>query len=357
MGSTSIEWCDHTINPIKFRLKLAQAVEGVLTPMAEPVLVNMCTKCSPACTHCYAEAMTRRWWPKEAGTFPGYTLKALERGEFVIDESKLEEVLRRRKPTRYFWCDMTDLFHPSVPFELVNQCLATMILSPQHTHLLLTKRPDRMAEYLLDYRSALGMKTDELAWKLAACRDGERLSRLYRPRINDVGVWPPRNVWHGTTVENQECADDRIPHLLRCPAAIRFLSCEPLLGPIDLDLSYDGPEFARRIRRVDPCANRRGEGVIDWVIAGGESGAGARSMHPDWARSLRDQCQAAGVAFFFKQWGSWYPDDRGWGGYQNQRKLDGGVVMTNYGGKRAAGRLLDGREWNELPVAAGVEVQ
>ena len=130
------------------------------------------------------------------------------------------------------------------------------------------------------------------------------------------------HVWLGVSVENQEQADKRIPELLKVPARVCFLSCEPLLGPVNLGFS-----LAR----------------IDWVIAGGESGPGARPMHPDWARGLRDQCQAAGVPFFFKQWGDVV--------YQTSTNGNGSLTWTQpYRiGKKAAGRLLDGREWNEMP--------
>lgn len=177
--------------------------------------------------------------------------------------------------------------------------------------LLLTKRPEKI-QYL------------------------HRIARGYS--IGDYGPIP--NLWLGTSVENQEAADDRIPHLLQVPAVVRFLSCEPLLGPIELrewhlfhhiaQLSYQLPQ-------------------VDWVIVGGESGPHARPMATDWARSLRDQCQAAGVAFHFKQWGEWAPIDPG--DYVNCStfcELDGKRFAKI--GKHAAGRLLDGIEHNGYPI-------
>jgi protein gp37 len=166
----------------------------------------------------------------------------------------------------------------------------------------------------------------------------------------------PHNVWIGATVEDQERANERIPHLLKIPAKVRFLSCEPLLGPV---------EFSDVTHRAD-CVSRLGKPALEgihWVICGGESGPKARPMHPDWARSLRDQCVAAGVPFFFKQWGEWLavsqsddddPDTSP--GSRKESKFVCAHEDTGTGecvfrvGKKAAGRLLDGREWNEFPA-------
>ena len=197
--------------------------------------------------------------------------------------------------------------------------------------------------------------------------------------------WPLPNVWLGTSVENQEQADKRIPHLLQTPAAVRFLSIEPLLGRIDLTkLPVPGAKEGLCVDALKSNDARyfEAEHHVDWVIVGGESGHGARPMHPDWARSLRDQCVAAGVAFFFKQWGEYIcepiPDDfsaahdccidhlgrdcaisfshgERWEAHaekstwQRCEKFDRRWVLPNRVGKKAAGRLLDGREWNEMP--------
>jgi protein gp37 len=157
----------------------------------------------------------------------------------------------------------------------------------------------------------------------------------------------PRNAWFGTSVEDQAAANARIPHLLRVPAAVRFLSCEPLLGPVDLArIPVEGGAVCA-LRGARPAYPS-----VDWVIVGGESGHGARPMHPDWARSLRDQCQAAGVAFLFKQWGEYWPAGR---------SIVEGKDMVLFGdepmyrvGKHVAGRMLDGRTWDEYPVVAEV---
>jgi protein gp37 len=272
MGVTSIEWCDHSINPIKFRLALA--VEA-----AKPVLVNLCTKCSPGCENCYAEGLTRRWWKEEWGPFPGYTAQALKLGEFVIDPSKLQEVLRRKKPTRYFWCDMTDMFHPSVPFELVSKCFSTMALTPQHVHMVLTKRPERMAKWSLDTE---GMDLDYVSQLGLPPAQVERLCKL-----ETSWRWPLPNVWLGTSCERQKEADERIPHLLRCPAVVRFISCEPLLSSLDLSKYFNearregisGPSGIGMVRghggrnHLEECGVSRGRGgshALDFAAAGRE---------------------------------------------------------------------------------------
>jgi protein gp37 len=220
--------------------------------------------------------------------------------------------------------------------------------TPHLDWLLLTKRPAYAAGWL-----------DRLAWYA----DGERGG--FSPYLTEPGrgAWydrPLPNLWIGTSVEDQAAADERIPHVLRIPAAVRFLSCEPLIGPVDLgrwvraggellDWTPDGDappgDYNPVLRQWE---TRPDDGGIAWVIVGGESGHGARPMHPQWARSLRDQCQAAGVAFFMKQWGAWAPYDGEW--------IDAGMTVYPDGaamqriGKVAAGRLLDGREWSDVPT-------
>lgn len=201
--------------------------------------------------------------------------------------------------------------------------------------------------------------------------------------------WPLPNVWIGTSVENQAAADERIPHLLRCPAAVRFLSVEPMLGPVDLQGLWNSEEWrCKKCEREVGCGSVKFDETHDgcggecakppveciyWVICGGESGAKARPMHPDWARSLRDQCQAAGVKFFFKQWGAWAPGEAiegqpvrteqtaSWNEYgkfwnfgsltpkASEEMHDEFELDVYRVGKKRAGRSLDGREWNEMP--------
>lgn len=306
--------------------------------------VTGCTKVSQGCKNCYAE----RDWQRLS---KNPTAKAYYGRKFTnvqCHPERLDQPLRWRKPRRIFVNSMSDLFHPDVPFGFVDQVFAVMALAPQHTFQILTKRPERMREYLAERLTGeLKHVYLEAAWN--------RLG-LDPPRVM---YWPHPNVWLGVSVEDQATADERIPPLLQTPAAVRFLSCEPLLGAINLE---ELPSASGIGRHLDSLSKADDPGAIiphqiDWVIAGGESGPRARPAHPDWFRSLRDQCQAAGVPFFFKQWGEWHPMgeqlsdgtincmDRGQrvGAYRE----DGNLTRV---GKKRAGRLLDGREWNEVPA-------
>lgn len=281
--------------------------------------VTGCTKVSPGCDYCYAERIDERFHGK---------------GSFAVvrrSEEKLYLPLRWRKPRRVFVNSMSDLFHDDVPDSFIARVFAVMAQTPQHTYQVLTKRHGRMRSLMNAWAPVTG-----------------------RPPWVHTGPWPLPNVWLGVSVENQQWADIRIPALLDTPAAVRWISAEPLLGPVDLGnvgvvdaLLGDG---LAGLMDVPPARPR-----LDWVVAGGESGPGARPMHPDWARSLRDQCAAAGVPFFFKQWGEWchqdqlHPDE--WS------RIDAVVNLGQehhpqpmHVGKRAAGRLLDERTWDEYPV-------
>lgn len=329
MGAdTSIEWTDATWNPIAG-----------------------CSLVSPGCKRCYAMRVAARMERLGQARYAGLTLDTdagpVWNGTVRLVEQALALPLQWRRPRHIFVNSMSDLFHEGVPDDVIDSVFAVMALAPRHTFQVLTKRADRMRRYISQpvQRGAAGYEHVE------------------RP-------WPLPNVWLGVSVEDQPRADERVHELRLTPAAIRFISAEPLLGPIDLtrinDVSTVATDALRGIR-VQP--NRHGEpidddqpmGRIDWVIAGGESGPGARPMHPDWARSLRDQCQAAGVAFHFKQHGEWLDDcadadprydiglthARAEGRLQRYRFPDGTVVERV--GKRAAGRLLDGREHNDFP--------
>ena len=203
-------------------------------------VVTGCTKVSPACANCYAAAMARRF-PAQFGDFARVTM-----------HPDLLEVPRHwRNPRRVFVCSMGDLFHQAVPAAFIDRVWQTMIDTPRHTYMVLTKRSDRM-------------------WAMSHC-------------AGPMSTFPPpANIWLGVTVENQEMADLRLPDLRATNAAVRFVSCEPLLGPIDL---------------IRPCS------AIDWVIVGGENGPGARPMDPAWALDLWRQTRAAGAAFWWKGWG------------------------------------------------------
>lgn len=246
---TGIEWTDATWNPVTGCTKLSPA--------------------SPGCANCYASTFAERF----RGT-PGHYF---ERGfDVQLRPEKLDQPLRWRRPRRIFVNSMSDLFHDQVPDEYIAKVFAIMLLAQRHTFQVLTKRHGRMRALLNSHAFWTRVLYEALDPELpAGDRDGLQLSLHYLP-----------NVWLGVSTENQQWADIRIPALLDTPAAVRFISAEPLLGPIDLDaIPVRGPD-------------------LDWVIVGGESGPGARPMHPDWARGLRDQCNQTGVPFLFKQAGS-----------------------------------------------------
>lgn len=250
---SDIEWTDATWNP-----------------------VTGCTKVSPGCLHCYAEAFAER--------FRGVKGHPYEQGfDLKLWPERLELPLRWTTPRMIFVNSMSDLFHDRVPDEFIEQVFHTMERANMHTFQLLTKRSQRMAEWT-DARYSLKKSSGKQLW--------------------------PRNIWAGVSVESDPYTS-RIADLQRVPAFTRFLSVEPMLGPVQLD--------TKRLRG------------IHWVIVGGESGHGARPMDPEWARSVREACARSDVAFFFKQWGA--------------HNAKGQRV-----GKRAAGRRLDGRVWNELPL-------
>lgn len=242
-GKSDIQWTDATWNP-----------------------VTGCTKVSPGCAHCYAERITERL--HGPGSFE----------EIVLHPDRLEYPLHWRKPRRVFVNSMSDLFHNDVPYDFIIKVFGVMQKCPQHTFQVLTKR----ATGMYDVVRAIG-RLDQFS-----------------------SAWPLPNVWLGVSVENQHFANERIPLLLRTPAAVRFISAEPLLGPVCLTdvketmlpkMEGDNHIHIDATERVVPSH-------IDWVICGGESGTDARAMQLSWARSLRDQCKSAGVAFFMKQLGS-----------------------------------------------------
>lgn len=322
---TVIEWTDATWNP-----------------------VTGCTKVSAGCDHCYAETFAERF----RGTDGHY----FERGfDVQLRPDKLDLPLRWRKPKRVFVNSMSDLFHDSVPSWFIANIFGVMSLASQHTFQLLTKRHARMRSLL----SAADVTGHGHSFEAMVRNSHHNLRNNYNlieaPAAEAI-TWPLPNVWLGVSAENQQWADLRIPALLDTPAAVRFVSAEPLLGPIDL-------------MSVPPRVG--GVPAIDWVIVGGESGHGARPMHPDWARSLRDQCTGAGVAFLFKQWGEWVPEglwlhansapaaflspdgtvrDLVNGKPVRPPMSRGDAITIRRVGKKAAGRVLDGRTWDEYPA-------
>jgi protein gp37 len=308
-----------------------------------------CDKVSPGCQHCYAiNTAYRQEFGFKRSEYQGLTRKLPDgslnwTGKVAVLPERLELPLKWREPRRIFVDSMSDLFHEDVPDDFIDQVFAVMALTPWHTYQILTKRPARMQRYMTTlvqgpwagrafrdgqpdtdaHWRVCNAMTERLltcpaevlnraaAWQDERCPDGDGFMRQ----------WPLPNVWLGTSVEDQQRADERIPLLLQTPAAVRFLSCEPLLGPVSL----------RRCLELEPTV---GGGwmrwspdpvpPLSWVIAGGESGPNFRPMDLDWARTLRDQCQAAGVAFHFKQIGG----------------------RTH----AAGGRQLDGRTWDEFPT-------
>ena len=354
MGDKSaIEWTDATWNPIAG-----------------------CSLVSPGCTNCYAMKMAARiermggvphyaglTQPSKAG--PVWTGKVARAPDHILTQP-----LRWKKPRRIFVNSMADLFHDDVPDAWIDKVFAVMALARQHIFQVLTKRAKRMRAYVNRLHDE---PVKDTLRRLVAAWPGNH-------RVPEDGInIPLPNVWLGVSVEDQARADEQIPDLLETPAAIRFLSCEPLLGPVDLtripspvvtpeDEGYyhsalERGDMHRRDGEPDILTGRKITDTvdgpmmerIDWVIAGGESGHGARPAHPDWFRSLRDQCAAAAVPFFFKQWGEWAPSETPPSERQESDELlDIGAWVDNQYmrrvGKKAAGAHLDSREHREFPA-------
>jgi protein gp37 len=386
---TKIEWTDATWNPVRG-----------------------CSRVSEGCRNCYAEGVAARFsgpWQAYEGLAKMTPQGPRWTGKVSLVGNHIADPLRWDKPRRIFVNSMSDLFHSELSNENIALIFAVMACAPKHTFQCLTKRPERMREFMA-WLGEEPWKTMHRALAVSGVAFppwvGENGEVLF-DRLNNAS-WPLPNVWLGTSVENQRAADERVPYLLQTPAVVRFLSCEPLLGPVNLEpwicepfrcrtcgswkIGYDpnpknlpphdpdrpvcafgcvmtgepGTERCRDCNSVN-VENLRG---LDWVIVGGESGHGARPMHPAWARSLRDQCTEAGVPLFFKQWGEWGPRSRDDGKpFDSDRNRRDKLVSTSgtifsfketagegyapmsFMGKEAAGRLLDGRTWDEFPKA------
>lgn len=311
---TKIEWTEATWNPIVG-----------------------CSVVSPGCTHCYAMRVAHRLGRNDKT--PHYAgLTQVRRGGPVwtdklalAPEHVLTAPLRRRKPTTWFVNSMSDLFHEDVPQEWIDKVFHLMAITPWHRYQVLTKRADRMRDYLTS-----------------------PVTQQVYPGL------PLPNVWLGVSAEDQTRAAERIPHLLATPAAVRFVSAEPLLGPVNLRALTATRGSIRPYHAILDALDGTCQSLdhatsdwfktaarLDWVICGGESGPGARPMNPQWARNIRDQCQEAGVAYFHKQNGEWLSVSECEGDYPIHTFLDYRSVRRV--GKARAGRLLDGREWNEMP--------
>jgi len=331
---TDISWTQ-TVNP-----------DGSTTPGATWNIVSGCTKLTAECKHCYVE---RDW--HRLTHLPAYTGR--EFTDIACHHDRLDQPLRWRRPRRIFPCSTSDLFHPNVPDAFLDQAFGVMALCPQHTFLVLTKRADRMQAYLSApgrreaiAKAAKGFRANhpldhwEHAEGFAAVehRGNSDENTTWLPR------WPLRNVHVGVTAGTQETANQRIPLLLKTPAAKHWVSIEPLLESIDLLATPAGDILCR----CEGCLNTTPDTRLDWVVVGGESGHQARPMHPEWARSLRDQCKTAGVPFFFKQHGEWTAiDPLDWDGKSKciMVRRDGRAYLPE--GKRLPEMILDcqGREW------------
>lgn len=354
---TSIEWTA-TIN-----------ADGTVTPGATWNPITGCAVVSRGCTNCYAMRLagTRlKDIPSRAGLTTMSKAGPVWNGKVRLNEEWLDQPLKWKRPRRIFVCAHGDLFAENVPDEWIDRVFAVMALAPQHTFQVLTKRAKRMREYVA--RLDQEPERDTIRRMAAAMPEPW-------PKFKEI-VFPSPNVWLGVSAEDQTRADERIPDLLATPSAIRFVSAEPLLGALDLS-EWLRPACARCPPWETPCRHRCEHVTsLNWVIVGGESGPGARAMHPDWVRSIRDQCASARVAFFMKQWGAWLPGNvyskNGFVGFaRHQDGSDGahggkpdhwwsgnsfdGVISTLVG-KKAAGRLLDGVEHSAFPELPRVGV-
>lgn len=360
--ATRIEWADMTWSPI-----------------------IGCDRVSPGCDHCYAIRTARirsaNPHPKIRAAFAGTvhrrpTDDTLDwTGQVNLIEDRLTDPMAQAKPLKIFVNSLSDLFHKDVPTDYIAQVFAVMALTPRHTYQVLTKRPARMGAVLDNPAFHLAV----LAWT-ARLQDDKHPMPTWNPGNRTLKAWPLPNVWLGVSVEDQHWANIRIPALLQTPAAVRFISAEPLLGPVDLTrVAYT----AGGGTHLDVVHGRHGiPGVwtgpamrLDWVIAGGESGPKARPPHPRWFQDLRDQCASAGVPYHFKQWGDWaqhrdVPDElrrsawdekrvryvhpadgrtQGHGDWNGHDHEEGWAAMQRIG-KKAAGRTLDGRTHDEFPA-------
>lgn len=349
---TGIEWTDATWNP-----------------------VTGCAKVSAGCKHCYAE----RNWPRMTKLVPAYAGRDFT--DVRTHADRLDQPIRWAKRRMIFVNSMSDLFHPSVPDSFIDSvfgvmwaCLYGRNEQDGHIFQVLTKRADRMRDYMRADRRE--------AWATAAVHHGGGIDPdgIYDQVLSFEGPHP--RIWLGVSVEDQAAADERIPMLLQTPAAVRWISAEPLLGPLRLHLpTRFWGELPGNRRRCNHCCNgdrcddsthfsrtycpfcfgTGGTAPIDWLVVGGESGSKARPMNPEWVRSLRDQCAASGVPFLFKQWGEWIDDDNiDSANLRAPQIADPNEFFSEHNwkdglsswrvGKKAAGRLLDGMLHDGYPT-------
>lgn len=305
MGQTSIGW--------------TQSSDGTKGYTWNPI--TGCSMVSPGCQHCYAAAISHRLgWTTQPWTAKN------AKDNVQLHPDRLDQPLRWKKPRLIFVNSMSDVFHDQVPDAFIDAVFAVMAMAARHTFQILTKRPQRMHDYLTD---------PDTPGRIAAVI----LNQSSTPEYGVLSIevynqthWPLPNVWLGVSVEDQRRARERIPLLQTTPAVVRFLSCEPLLKPLDLTAYLPHRSVYDPHIDLGGCAlcghlpSWHGTDIawIDWVIVGAESGPGARPMDDDWVRAIRDQCQAADTAFFFKQ-------------------------RASSGGRKELDPVLDGRQWLELP--------
>lgn len=365
--------------------------------------IKGCSRDNAECDHCYAMHQVHRKMHASDVGLTKIRPKGSARpgvdwtGKITVLHERLGLPLRWKRPRRIFVNSMSDLFHPGVPFEVIAAALGVMAATPRHIYQILTKRPERALEFF--------------SWLAAGAPEGREVERCvglaedtgvdFKDRIV-VGTWPLPNVHLGVSAGRQETADEKIPLLLQCPAAVHWVSAGPLIGPVDfteipanLPPSKPGESWdyfnALTGQGVDSQSGERSGSIfprISWVVVEGESGRSARPMHPDWARSIRDQCVEAGTAYFFKQWGAYAPwvteewythgddekrahtwvspdgrwghcwlvdDDGSWSNHTGDPPIDelgrAAVAVMSRIGKKAAGRVLDGRTWDEMPAS------
>lgn len=401
-AKTQIEWTNTTWNPVRG-----------------------CSRVSEGCRNCYAEVQAARvnacqhgnGVPEGNAAYDGLLAKGGQwNGKIKCVPEALEKPFSWKKPQRIFVNSMGDLFHENVPEKFIDRVFAVMALANNHVFQILTKRPQRMQEYLNNFTFDRMIENcmDEEGYSQIPRYTMQKIMHLFgkfpssmlypiEPRRNQ---WPLPNVWLGVSVEDQKTADARIPLLLQVPAAVRWVSAEPLLGTVNLESTLGGTQWiggqrgchgTHKGNGTEDCPHdkhhhhdHRCNRGLDWVVVGGESGSNARPMHPDWVRGLRDQCSAAGVTFFFKQWGEWTQrslmtiNGKPHGGSMDFGAVDpqckkwpdiirmcdcGGDGRTDCGilpacncggghtlyvqkvGKKASGRILDGVLHDEYPTA------
>ena len=337
MNKTKIEWCDMSWNP-----------------------VTGCSKVSSGCKYCYAESMSRRFWNEKVivgmGENAGDNHPVTRRRLFtdvIFHPDKLEQPLLVKKPKKIFVNSMSDLFHEKVDFNHILEVFKIIHLCKWHTFIILTKRPERMLDFFEWMQETIETQGLEMLADFQIHHGFE-------------------NVWLGTSIEDQKTAQDRVPALLKTPAKVHFVSCEPLLGMIDLcEIRMPDNRMLGNMLSNDFYNTK-----IDWVICGGESGMNARPMHPFWVTQIHKDCKCANVPFFFKGWGEWIPahtDDfynrkfekiDNWGtlivsgnfyekatitsGHQFSPDEEYATTVFKVG-KKAAGNRLEGTEWIQFP--------